>query len=140
MWITKQTENAELVKLIDAASRVFIWTINHADSSEISRIGNLTYIPSLQGFSNSYGSILVSTNSLGMTLVRRPAALSCNYPILQPTFPMFPGQLLRNIQPRELEPILNETLGKPDYIALAQKLGLIHPTDMDCGGNSITPL
>lgn len=130
MWITKQTENAELVKLIDAASRVFIWTINHADSSEISRIGNLTYIPSLQGFSNSYGSILVSTNSLGMTLVRRPAALSCNYPILQPTFPMFPGLLLRNIQPRELEPILNETLGKPDYIALAQKLGL-NQIDMD---------
>ena len=130
MWITKQTENAELIKLMDATSKVIIWAINHADSSEISRIGNLTYIPSLQGFSNSYGSILVSTNSLGMTLVRRSTVLSCNYPILQSTFPMFPGQLLRNIQPRELEPILNETLGKPDYIALAQKLGL-NQIDMD---------
>ena len=129
MWITKQTENAEQIKLTDATSKVIIWAINHADSPEISRLGNLTHIP-FQGFSNSYGSILVSTNSLGMTLVRRPTALSCNYPILQPTFPMFPGQLLRNIHPRELEPILNETLGKPDYIALAQKLGL-NQIDMD---------
>lgn len=98
MWITKQTENAELVRQTDATSRVLIWAINNADSSEISRIGNLTYIPSLQGFSNSYGSILVSTNSSEMTLVRQPTALSCNYPILQSTFPIFPGQLLRNTQ------------------------------------------
>lgn len=129
MFITKQTENAEQLKLTDATSKVIIWAINHAGSPEISRLGNLTHIP-FQGFSNSYGSILVSTNSLGMTLVRRPTALSCNYPILQPTFPMFLGQLLRNIHPRELEPILNETLGKPDYIALAQKLGL-NQIDMD---------
>ena len=67
MWITKQTENAEQIKLTDAVSKVIIWAINHADSPEISRLGNLTHIP-FQGFSNSDGTILVNTSTLGITV------------------------------------------------------------------------
>lgn len=83
MWITKQTENAEQIKLTDATSKVIIWAINHADSPEISRLGNLTHIP-FQGFSNSDGTILVNTNSLGITLISGSMSLSCNYPVIQP--------------------------------------------------------
>lgn len=124
MWITKQTENAEQIKLTDATSKVIIWAINHANSPEISKIGNLTYIPSVQGFSNSDGSILVNTCSLGMTLARWPTPLSCNYPVIQPASPMLPVPLLYNIVPREFQSILQEILENIDYIALAEKLCL----------------
>lgn len=123
MWITKQTENAEQIKLMDATSKVIIWAINHANSPEISRLGNLTHIP-FQGFSNSDGTILVDTSSLGMTLARRPTPLSCNYPVIQPAFPMLPVPLLYNIAPMEFKSILHEILGNIDYIALAEKLCL----------------
>ena len=82
MWITKQTENAEQIKLTDATSKVIIWAINHADSPEISRLGNLTHIP-FQGFSNSDGTILVNTSTLGITVSRQKNPLSCNYPVMQ---------------------------------------------------------
>ena len=124
MWITKQTENAELIKLMDATSKVIIWAINHADSPEISRLGNLTHIPFFQGFSNSDGTILVNTNSLGITLISGSMSLSCNYPVIQP------APLLYNITPREFQSILQEILGNIDYVALAQKLGL-NQIDMD---------
>ena len=123
MWITKQTENAELIKLMDATSKVIIWAINHADSPEISRLGNLTHIP-FQGFSNSDGTILVNTNSLGITLISGSMSLSCNYPVIQP------APLLYNITPREFQSILQEILGNIDYVALAEKLCL-EQMDMD---------
>ncbi len=123
MWITKQTENAEQIKLTDATSKVIIWAINHADSPEISRLGNLTHIP-FQGFSNSDGTILVNTNSLGITLISGSMSLSCNYPVIQP------APLLYNITPREFQSILQEILGNIDYVALAEKLCL-EQMDMD---------
>lgn len=123
MWITKQTENAEQIKLTDAISKVIIWAINHADSPEISRLGNLTHIP-FQGFSNSDGTILVNTNSLGITLISGSMSLSCNYPVIQP------APLLYNITPREFQSILQEILGNIDYVALAEKLCL-EQMDMD---------
>lgn len=123
MWITKQTENAEQIKLTDATSKVIIWAINHADSPEISRLGNLPHIP-FQGFSNSDGTILVNTNSLGITLISGSMSLSCNYPVIQP------APLLYNITPREFQSILQEILGNIDYVALAEKLCL-EQMDMD---------
>ena len=102
MLITKQTENAELVKQTDSTSRVVIWAINHADSPEISRLGNLTHIP-FQGFSNSDGTILVNTSTLGITVSRQKNPLSCNYPVIQSASPMLPVPLLYNITPWEFK-------------------------------------
>lgn len=123
MWITKQTENAEQIKLTDATSKVIIWAINHADSPEISRLGNLTHIP-FQGFSNSDGTILVNTSTLGITVSRQKKTLSCNYPVIQPVSPMPPIPLLENIVPWKFQSILHEILEDIDYIALAKKLCL----------------
>lgn len=119
MWITKQTENAEQIKLTDATSKVIIWAINHADSPEISRLGNLTHIP-FQGFSNSDGTILVNTSTLGITVSRQKKTLSCNYPVIQPVSPMPPIPLLENIVPWKFQSILHEILEDIDYIALAK--------------------
>lgn len=129
MWITKQTENAEQIKLTDATSKVIIWAINHADSPEISRLGNLTHIP-FQGFSNSDGTILVNTSTLGITVSRQKNPLSCNYPVMQSDSPMLPVSLLYNISPWEFQSILQEILGNIDYVALAEKLCL-EQMDMD---------
>lgn len=129
MWITKQTENAEQIKLMDVTSKVIIWAINHADSPEISRLGNLTHIP-FQGFSNSDGTILVNTSTLGITVSRQKNPLSCNYPVMQSDSPMLPVSLLYNISPWEFQSILQEMLGNIDYVALAEKLCL-EQMDMD---------
>ena len=129
MWITKQTENAEQIKLTDVTSKVIIWAINHADSPEISRLGNLTHIP-FQGFSNSDGTILVNTSTLGITVSRQKNPLSCNYPVMQSDSPMLPVSLLYNISPWEFQSILQEMLGNIDYVALAEKLCL-EQMDMD---------
>ena len=130
MWITKQTENAEQIKLTDATSKVIIWAINHVDSPEISRLGNLTHIPFFQGFSNSDGTILVNTSTSGITVSRQKKTLSCNYPVMQSASPMLPVPSLYNITSWEFQSILQEILGNIDYIALAQKLGL-NQIDMD---------
>ena len=110
MWITKQTENAEQIKLMDATSKVIIWVINHANSPEISRLGNLTHIPFFQGFSNSDGTILVNTSTSGITVSRQKKTLSCNYPVMQSASPMLPVPSLYNITSWEFQSILQEML------------------------------
>lgn len=139
LTITKETNDINSIEYEDARSRVAIWAINHADSPEISRLGDLTFLPTQGGFSNHNGSILINTREPGINVSRVPQLSDTNY-LMVPGYPVAPLRMpvfYNSVDTCCFEDVLSEMLGGINYIAMAQKLNL-YQIDMDSTYGKLT--
>ena len=141
MIIAKPKNDKANMLETDAQSRITVWTANHLDSVEISKIG-LTSIPC--GAANESGTKILHASGPGLTLERRdtvmPQGLLPYQGWMLPTMAQAPQQIgyavplsipqFSAVPPHEIQQSISEMTGGYDPVYVAEELGLFQ-RDMD---------
>ena len=119
MLICKTHKNEFFEKQIDAISRVIIWMINHAQSSEISKLG-LTEVA--DGFTNWNGSTIIHAGGPGIVAEFNNIQWIRQLPL--ENYFCIPQKNFYNVFPQEMELVLRNAGVNINWIYAAKKLHL----------------